>query len=395
MKILILLSRVPFPTEKGDKLRAFNHLRYLSQSNEIVLCALNNNRLHPEALDQIKPYSSQVKIIQLCWWEVLTGLIWALFTGKPFQVGYFFSFLAKRKVSNFVKETAPDHIFCQLVRTSEYVRKLKTPKTIDYQDVLSTGYKRRANQSGFLSGLFFMIEHKRLLRYEKAVFDDFDGKVIISIPDRDLIPHPLRMEIEVIPNGVDFNYFRPLVLPKEYDIVFTGNMNYPPNVDAACFLIKEILPLVRQTHPDIKVLLAGANPHSRIQGLKSEMINVTGWVPDIRESYASARIFIAPMQIGTGLQNKLLEAMAMGLPCITSHLANNALGAKEGEEILLGNSPVEYASQVNRLLTDTAYANTIASQGRDFVLHNFDWQETTNRLQQIMEKHTPSLCRED
>ena len=391
MKILILLSRVPFPIEKGDKLRAFNHLRLLSKNNDIVLCALNNKPLHPEALEQIKPYCSQVKIIQISWLETISGLIWAFFTGKPFQVGYFYSFRAKRKIARLVDETAPDHIFCQLVRTAEYVRKLRTPKTLDYQDVLSTGYKRRADQSGFLSGLFFHIEHKRLLRYEKAVFDDFDGKAIISIPDRDLIPHPLRKEIEVIPNGVDFNYFQPVVHPRNYDIVFTGNMNYPPNVDAACFLVKEILPLVLRIHPGIRVLLAGAYPHSRVLGLKSEQVSVSGWVPDIRNSYACAKIFIAPMQIGTGLQNKLLEAMAMGLPCITSPLANNALGAKAGEEILIGNSPDEYASMILGLLNDDVYAGNIARKGRDFVFRNFDWQETTNRLEQLMEKNTPSL----
>jgi polysaccharide biosynthesis protein PslH len=391
LKILILLSRVPYPTEKGDKLRAFNHLRFLSENNEIVLCAFNNKHLHPEALDKIKPYCSSVNIIRLRWWETLTGLIWALFRGKPFQVGYFFSFQAKRKVLKLVKDTAPDHIFCQLVRTAEYARKLKISKTLDYQDVLSTGYKRRANQSGFLSGLFFMLEHKRLLSYEKSVFDDFGGKVIISNPDRDLIPHPQRREIEVIPNGVDFDYFQPMELPKQFDIVFTGNMNYPPNVDAACFLVKEILPVVRKLHPDIKVLLAGANPHSRVLGLKSEQVRITGWVPDLRESYASARIFIAPMQIGTGLQNKLLEAMAMGLPCITSPLANNALGAGKDSEILLGNCPAEYASQINRLLTDTEFAGKIAKQGRSFILRTFDWKETTLRLQKVIEKNTPLL----
>jgi sugar transferase (PEP-CTERM/EpsH1 system associated) len=390
LKILILLSRVPYPTEKGDKLRAFNHLRYLSRNNDIILCALNNKPLHPDALQQIKPFCSKINIIKLNWWEIITGLVWALFAGKPFQVGYFYSHLAKRKIEKIVKETAPDHIFCQLIRTAEYIRTLNIPKTLDYQDVLSTGYKRRAAQSGFLYGLIFMFEHWRLLRYEKAVFDDFDCKTIISIPDRDLIPHPRRMEIEVIPNGVDFDFFRPMDVQKDYHIVFTGNMNYPPNVDAACFLIKEILPLIRKTHPDIKVLLAGASPHSKVLGLKSDRVIVTGWVPDLRVCYASAKIFIAPMQIGTGLQNKLLEAMAMGLPCITSPLANNALGAKDGKEILIGNSPDKYASQINRLLTDNEFAGNIARNGRDFVLRTHNWQQTTDRLYNFMRQHTPS-----
>lgn len=384
MKLFVLLSRVPYPTEKGDKLRAFNQLRYLAQNNEIILCALNNTHLHPEALQKLKPYCSEIHIVRLHWWEILTGLICAFFTGKPMQVGYFYNFFTKRKVQKLLKVADHDHIFCQLLRTAEYVRKLKEPKTLDYQDVFSTGYKRMAEQSNFLFTFFFLIESKRLARYEKSVFDDFNNKTIISLPDRDLIQHPSREEIVVIPNGVDFEYFSPVQQDKEVDIVFTGNMHYPPNVEAACFLVKEILPLVRETHPEVKVLLAGANPHPRVLSLRSKSVSVSGWVNDIRKSYSSSRVFIAPMQIGTGLQNKLLEAMSMGLPCITSPLANKALGATEGTEILVGYSPAGYAAHITRLLDDPTFAETIAAQGRQFVLQNYDWHKTTLMLHQLM-----------
>ena len=384
MKLFVLLSRVPYPTEKGDKLRAFNHIRYLAQNNEIILCALNNTRLHPEALQKLKPYCSQIHIVRIRRWEALTGLIWAFFTGKPMQVGYFYNFFTKRKVQKLIVATAPVHIFCQLLRTTEYARKLKIPKTLDYQDVFSVGYKRMAEQSNFLLKFFFLIESKRLARYEKSVFEDFNNKTIISAPDRDLIRHPRHEEIVVIPNGVDFEYYSPIRQNKEVDIVFTGNMHYPPNVDAACFLVREILPLVRTTHPEVKVLLAGANPHSRILSLRSDSVSVSGWVDDLRISYAGARIFIAPMQIGTGLQNKLLEAMSMGLPCITSPLANSALGATEGTEILVGHSPAEYAVHITRLLDDAAFAEMIATNGRQFVLRNYDWHKTTLKLHQLM-----------
>jgi len=384
LKILILISRVPYPTEKGDKLRAFNHLRFLSQNNELILCALNNTRIHPDALQKLQPYCSQIHVVRLRWWEVITGLIWAFFTGKPMQVGYFYSFFARQKVQKLINEAAPDHIFCQLLRTAEYVRKLKKPKTLDYQDIFSAGYKRMAEQSNFLMKFFFMVESKRLARYEKSVFDDFNNKTIISVPDRDLIQHPDKDEIVVIPNGVDFEYFSPAHQINEVDIVFTGNMHYPPNVDAACFLVKEILPLVRESHPYVKVLLAGANPHPRVLSLRSDSVSVSGWVDDIRKSYASSRIFIAPMQIGTGLQNKLLEAMSMGLPCITSHLANSALGATEGTEILVGYSPAEYAAHITRLINDPVFAGTIAAQGRQFVLRTYDWNKTTLMLHQLM-----------
>jgi polysaccharide biosynthesis protein PslH len=384
LKILILLSRVPYPTDKGDKLRAYNHLRCLARNNELILCALNHTSLHPDALRKLKPFCSQIHILRLRWWEIFTGLIWALFTGKPMQVGYFYNFFTNRKVQKLVRDVAPDHIFCQLLRTAEYVRDLKLPKTLDYQDVFSAGYRRMAEKSGSGFKYFFLFESKRLASYESSVFADFTNKTIISRPDRDLIEHPDREEIAIIPNGVDSEYFSPVLQPKDVDLVFTGNMHYPPNVDAACFLVKEILPLLHETHPGVKVLLAGANPHPKVLSLRSDNVSVSGWVDDIRSSYARARIFIAPMQIGTGLQNKLLEAMAMGIPCITSPLANSALGAIDGTEILVGFSTGEYAAHITRLLGDAAFSASLATKGREFVLRNYDWSETTGMLLQLM-----------
>jgi glycosyltransferase involved in cell wall biosynthesis len=260
----------------------------------------------------------------------------AFFSGKPIQTGYFYRCKVRRKIQAVAKSSCPDHVYCQLLRMAEYAVRLPLPRTIDYQDVFSMGMK---DVSTLLPGgrnLSSGWKTKRLLRYENRIFEYFGHHSIISVPDRDLIPHPLNKQIAVIPNGVDHAYFIPLDRPKKYDIVFTGNMGYPPNIDAALFLSEEIVPLVLKEIPSARLLIAGATPHPRVRSLQSERITVSGWVPDIRESYASSRIFIAPMRIGTGLQNKLLEAMAMGIPCVTSPLANNALEAVPGTEILIG-----------------------------------------------------------
>ena len=133
---------------------------------------------------------------------------------------------------------------------------------------------------------------------------------------------------------MDTEFYKPVKRKKEYDLVFTGNMGYPPNVNSVIFLTEKILPVVRKKMPDIKIMFAGASPDPKVKAVNSENIKVTGWVDDIRNYYAKAKIFIAPMQIGTGLQNKLLEAMAMKIPCISSPLANNALEAEDGKEII-------------------------------------------------------------
>lgn len=384
MKIFVLLPRFPFPLEKGDKLRAYNQMKYLSKNHEIHLCALSDISIESNHIKPIESFCKSVHIVKLNRIPIFFNLLWAFFSGKPLQVGYFFNRKAKRKIHKLISAIQPDHIYCQLVRVAEYVRDIDISKTLDYQDVFSKGVERRMQTSPFYLKPVLKLEYKRLLKYEYEVFSWFNHKTIISKPDRDFIPHPEKDKIEIVINGVDTEFFKPIPIDKEYDLVFIGNMGYPPNVNAAEYLVKEILPIVRQTKPDIKLVLAGAKPHPAVLSLKSKNVHVTGWVEDIRECYAKAKIFIAPMQIGTGLQNKLLEAMAMKIPSITSPLANFALEAKNGEEILVGNSPREYADYIIQLLDNTDLMDTIANNGYSFVHSNYNWDAATKKLENLI-----------
>jgi len=385
MKIFVLLSRVPFPIEKGDKLRAFHLIRSLAANNEIILCSLSNSKVHPEALQVLSEFCSEVHIIPISKAGMIWNVLKAFFNGKPLQVGYFYRNSAMRKIKSLIEKSKPDHIYCQLIRVSEYVKKCKIPKTLDYQDIFSMGAKRQADIAPVLMKPLLHLEYNRLLHYEHDIFGYFEHKTIISRPDRDLLMHSSRNEVVIIPNGVDFEYFKPLERQKTFDIVFTGNMGYPPNIDAARFVADEIFPLVLKQFPSAKLLLAGANPNAKVKALRSSNITVTGWLPDIRESYATARIFIAPMRIGTGLQNKLLEAMAMELPCISSELANQALGAAENVEILTGTTAEQYASHIVCLLQNETVAKTLAKNGHTFVKREFSWKNSANMLERLFQ----------
>ncbi|NOX85750.1 MAG: glycosyltransferase [Chlorobi bacterium] len=386
MRIFVLLPRVPYPLEKGDKLRAFNQVKELSKSNEIILCALNPVKKldKQKAFSSLQPYCRSVNFIDI----PLPGRIWntilAFFGNRPLQTGYFYNRKAARRIKNLIKYYKPDHLYCQLVRTAEYIKNIPVPKTLDYQDVFSYGAKRRMERSSFPMKQILKVEYLRLKEYENKIFDYFDHKTIISKPDRDLIPHKKKEEITIIPNGVDHQYFKPREETRTFDLVFTGNMGYPPNVDAAEFLTHEIMPEVWKIRPDTRLLLAGATPDRKVKALHSNKIVVTGWLDDIRDAYASAKIFIAPMRIGTGLQNKLLEAMSMKIPSITTPLANDALQAKDGEEILLGKTAGELAGQILRLLNDDLFYEKIAENGHKFVKTNYDWAAATEKLNKLI-----------
>ena len=385
MKIFVLLPRIPWPLEKGDKLRAFNQIKQLAQNNEVVLCALNDKKANKEdAFKALQPYCISVTFIDISKLSILFNIIKAFFKGLPLQCGYFYNKKTHNKIKSLIEKHKPDMLFGQLLRVAEYIRHEKTPKTIDYQDVFSIGMKRRSEIASFYKKPFFNMEYNRLRRYEHDIFNDFDVKTIISAQDRNLIDHERKDEILIVPNGVDHEYYTPQECEKKYDIVFTGNMAYAPNVNAVEYLANHILPLVWKQLPETKLYIAGATPDPRVKKVASEKIIISGWIDDMRDAYAQSRIFIAPMRIGTGLQNKLLEAMSMRLPCITTTLANNPLGAEIDKEILVGNNEHELAQHIITLLTDKEKANTLAQSGYDFVRRVYDWSEATKIMEDEM-----------
>ena len=388
MKIFVLLPRIPYPLEKGDKLRAFNQIKQLAKRNEIVLCALNDDPKVSEqdAFHALQPYCQSINFIRIKKLQILWGLIRAFFKGLPLQCGYFYNRKAARKIDALIAKHKPDMLYGQLLRVAEYIRYKKLPKAIDYQDIFSYGMKRRADIASCVTRPIYNMEYHRLKRYEAALFDNFDVKSIISEPDRDLFPHERRDKILIIPNGVDHDYFKPQEREKQYDLVFTGNMSYPPNVNAVEYLANEILPIVWKTMPEVKLYIAGATPDPKVKKAASERIIVSGWLDDIRDAYAQSRVFIAPMRIGTGLQNKLLEAMSMRLPAITSPLANASLGAKPNEEILVGSNAEEMAQHIITLLTDKEKAERLAQAGFDFTNRVYDWGKATAILEHEMQK---------
>lgn len=380
-KILVILSRFPYPLEKGDKLRAYHQIKELSKHFDINLFALSDSEVSPEHQAQLRPYCSEIHVERINKVQILLGLLRSLLNGKPFQVGYFYHPAIKRRLIALIARSSFDHIYCQLLRTSEYVKELHhIPKTLDYMDALAYGMTSRANQKKWFSSWIYRNEAKRLAQYERHIFDFFEIRTMISNQDQKRIKHPENSTILVVPNGIDQSFFEQIDVAKEFDLVFVGNMSYAPNVDAAEYLAKEIMPKLS----NCTLLLAGANPHKRVLALQSDTIRISGWVKDIRHSYAQARIFIAPMRIGTGLQNKLLEAMALGIPCITTTLANNALGAVNNESICIADSVDDTKTAIEGLLSNEEFARQIAQNGQDLVRQTFNWEHSTTQLIQAI-----------
>lgn len=388
MKLVVLTSRVPYPLEKGDKLRIFHQIKHLSHSHEICLICLNDST---EEIDTsvLKQFVSELHIIQLSKWKIPFRMLFAFFHHLPFQVLYFLEQKNKKKIEDIIQQFQPNQIYCQLIRTAEYIKDLlQFDKSIDYMDAFSAAAMRRAETEKGVRKLFWKIEFARVKKYERSIYDYFKHHAIISHQDRNLLAIPSNKNIDIVPNGVDTAHFRNLNSTKKFDLIFAGNMNYPPNIAAAIFLAKEILPKVSLQFPNVTLLIAGANPSQDVLDLATDQVTISGWMNDIREAYCESRVFVAPMFIGAGMQNKILEAMSSELPVITTSLAAEAFPEKNLSKLIEANSAFEFAKAIQYyLLNENAQTND-GKSNRLYVEEKYSWNISNKKLDQCLSNHS-------
>jgi len=386
MKVVVLLSRFPYPLEKGDKLRAYHQVKHLNQKYEVILCCLTNKVPSSSEINEVNKICSELHWYKLNKIKQSLRLVYALISSKPYQVHFFYQKPIAQKIKRLLEDRKPDHIYTQLIRTTEYVKHLhEVPKTLDYMDALNKNYSRRLKELKGIKHWFTTEEANRLVAYENLIFDYFEHHIIISEQDKKLIYHEKREKIKVVPNGVDMTYFKKIKnTEKSTDLLFTGNMGYAPNESAALFLINEVLPKIHDIDPEVTLTIAGANPSAKLRSNASTKIKITGWIDDLREVFSSSKIFVAPMLQGTGLQNKLLEAMSMEIPCVTSKLANNALGAEPNKEIFVFDNTEHLVSLLIHLLNESDKRDEIANAGKQFIEQNYSWESANEKLEELL-----------
>lgn len=388
MKILFILSRFPYPLEKGDKLRAWQHICSMHRSgHEVYVAAVSDCVVKEQWLEKVQPFCKEIRVIRMNYLHVIINLAMSFFRNIPLQTGYFFSSGNAAFLAQYFSEVKPDLVYCQLIRTARLVHGWKgVAKAIDFMDAYARGTKQRSERASFLMKPLYRREVRLVKKMERECCEQFHGHWIISEQDLRSLNCTEGRVVTILPNGVDTEFYAPRGVPAVYDITFTGNMNYPPNIDAARFLVEEIMPLVWERLPEAKVQIAGANPSREVKALAGKRITITGWVDDIRDCYAKSKVFIAPMRIGTGLQNKLLEAMAMQIPAVTTPISFHPLGAKDGEHLLVGSDAPELANHLIALLSDSVNSKVLAERGRRWIIDHYSMQHSERMLQNLLMK---------
>jgi glycosyltransferase involved in cell wall biosynthesis len=264
------------------------------------------------------------------------------------------------------------------------------PRVIDLIDALSINMQRRYHVDRVPVKWFAYWEWRRLMRYERKICEDYDQVTVVSATDRDAIEGGDNVHIN--PNGVDLASCARVATKREQNaLIFTGNMGYFPNVDAVCYFVREVFPIIKGTIPAVRLYIVGANPSSSVLGLaRDPAVEVRGHVPDMVMHLTRAEVAICPMRAGSGMQFKVIEAMAAGTPVVATPFGVGGLEVEHEKNILVGGDSSEFACHVVRLLRDKTLRDYLAGNAIRMVRERYTWESVVASLEEVYEK---ALCR--
>lgn len=382
MDILIVAPRFPWPLEKGDKLRLFHFIRILSERHNVHLFAICHQQPAPSHLETLNAFCKSVTCHYIPGWRIPFNLLLGLFTGHPISVSYFTEKQGLRKLKSLYQRINPDVVMGQLARTALYSGSLPGPRIVDIMDAFSRIAKQQSKHAPWWQRTFFKFEASRLKRFEHNIIQISEYQLFISQRDRDLIDPGHQWPAIVVPNGIDLEYFKKKPSAGEIaDIVFIGNLGYFPNVLAARILIDQVMPEVWKRRPAARLLLAGARPAASLSRRTDKRITLIPNPEDIRDAYTQGNIFVAALFQGAGLQNKILEAMAMELPVVTTPLVAEGMHPDAMESLIICEDIPAIVHAIHSLLDQPKKCMQLGKSGREYVLKNHEWSHCVSILE--------------
>ena len=390
MRILCLTSRLPYPPNRGDRLRAFHFIEHLSREHELSLVSFVAGESERGHMSALEAYCEAVQVVSMSPTRSALSVAGNLWRPDPLQALYYRSGAMQRLVAEVTSRTAFDAVYVHLFRMAPYVERLSGMyRIVDLTDVISKEISLSLPYRGLASRLLYSLEKPRIARYERWVAQNFEEAWLISEADRKLLAAACPgANIRVVPNGVDLALFRPTgQASAPNSLIFVGHMGVFHNIDAAMHLATEVLPLVQAQIPDCKLKIVGAEPDPQVQRLGHDpSVTVTGFVPDLNEQLNQAAVFVAPLRFAAGIQNKVLEAMAAGTPVVTTSLINQGLGAQPDHELLVADDAAATAQQIVLLLKGRERREQIAQAGRQFAVRKYTWAHAVERVGTIEEQ---------
>ena len=397
MNILYLAHRIPYPPNKGDKIRSFNILKYLARDHTLYLSTILEQKSDEKYLTDLKELCKEVYAVQM---HKQIRLIKCLFQRNPFSVAYFYHKSLQDFVNKTLKQNKIEAVICICSSMAEYV--FRTPVfrenkmnglklIIDYIDLDSDKWRQYSQHRGFPFRQIYKIEHRRLAKYEMKINQAFDHSIFVS-PQEARNFKSLNSDLKstiVIPNGVDIEYFKPKVkLPanKNPILLFTGVMDYFANVDGVKWFSQNIFHLIKAEIPGAQFYIVGMRPTKTVRNLaKIEGVHVTGYVQDIRKYYSMADICVVPLRIAQGIQNKVLEAMATGNAVVATSNAARGISCQRNSDILVVDDEQSFVDSTIALLKDDTRRLEMGAKAVETIRRNYVWETNLRKFNQLLQ----------
>ncbi|WP_213999914.1 TIGR03087 family PEP-CTERM/XrtA system glycosyltransferase [Arsukibacterium sp.] len=391
MKILYVCHRFPFPPKRGGKIRPFNMIRHFTeQGHQVYVASLARSPEEAADGEGIKQYCHHYYAAVVKEPVQFARMILRLPLLTPSSMGYFFSHDLNNHIKGLLAEHKFDLIFVHCSSVAQYVAGVTdTPKLLDFGDMDSQKWLAYRAFKPFPLSLGYYLEGQKMLRAEKRLARRFDLCSCTTKAElATLQSYNTQVPTAWFPNGVDTDYFNPGTASYEHhSISFIGRMDYYPNQEAMLQFCRQTLPLIREQIPDVKLYIVGAEPSAAIRALANlPGVVVTGSVPDVRPYIINTAAMVAPLNIARGTQNKILEAMAMAVPVVSSSQAAGGIDAIVNQHFLIADTPSEYANALVKLMRNPSYRQQLAEAGRQRMLTHHQWHLSMQQLDSIVQQ---------
>jgi len=393
--LLFLAHRIPYPPTKGDKVRSYHLLKYLAGRYRVHLGAFVDDAADVEHAGALRELCEACHLVRLRPALAKVRSLAGLLSGEPLTLPYYRSVSMREWVKRVLRDTPVQSALVFSAAMAQYVMAAGTLRRVaDLVDVDSDKWRQYANTQRWPFSALYQRESRTLLRYERQIARGLDATVFVSAAEAALFR---RLAPEVadrichINNGVDCDYFSPArIYPNPYGagdqvLVFTGAMDYWPNVEAVTSFAHAIFPEIYRRLPGARFWIVGARPAPEVTRL-AELpgVTVTGGVPDIRPYLFHAALAVAPLRLARGVQNKVLEAMAMAKPVLASPQAAEGIEARVGKELLVAADETEFVRQATRFLRERDSAAAIGAAARSHVLATYAWDSSLSRFDHLL-----------
>jgi len=400
--ILYLVHRLPYPPNKGDKVRSYHLLQHLAARHRVYLGTFVDDPDDWQHVAHLKTLCAEVCALRLNPRRAKLASLRGLIKGEALGLAYYRSRAMRSWVQGLSERVALDASIVFSSTMAQYALPLRPlPTLIDFVDVDSAKWTAYAHNHAWPLSWLYEREGRKLLSYEQGAAEQADGSFFSTENELELfrqLSPQLQASAGVLGNGVDSAYFSPdggrasPFAAAEVPLVFTGAMDYWPNVDAVCWFADAVLPQLQVRFPALRFYIVGRSPTPAVEALAARPgVIVTGTVPDVRPYLQHAAVAVAPLRVARGIQNKVLEAMAMGRPVVVARNCAEVIDARDGEELLTAQTPEDYLAQVSSLLTDAARCERIGAAGRACVQSRYSWDAHLSAV----DRHLDSLLSEE